>query len=142
MTAGKTALIFYMKLTAIDRNPDFSESQSIADKLLAQADMLRNMAQATGDAKAALSFSGDRLKRALALAIHDVQQGHPPLHKGSFSADEAKARSSTTYRDSLDALYRDEQLAERQVAQWTAEQAKFEALRSLVSLSKAQANIL
>lgn len=127
-----------MKLTSVDRNPDFTESMSIADQLLAQADLLRGMALATGDAKAALSFSGDRLKRALALAVHDAKAAGCT----SFAAAEAEARSSTAYRDSLDALYRDEQLAERQVAQWTAEQAKFEALRSLVSLSKAQANIL
>ena len=127
-----------MKLTAIDRNPDYTESMSIADRLLAQADMLRGMAQATGDAKAALSFSGDRLKRALALAVHDAKAAGCT----SFAAAEAEARASAAYRDSLDGLYRDEQLAERAVAQWTAEQAKFEALRSLVSLAKAQSQIL
>jgi hypothetical protein len=121
-----------------DTKPDFSESQNIASELLAQTNVLQEMAQSVGDAKAILSFSGDRLKRALALAIHDAKSAGVT----SFAAAEAEARASTAYRDALDALSIQERDAERQVAAWTAAQAKYEALRSLVSLAKAQSQIL
>jgi len=121
-----------------DRSPDYTESATIAAQLLAQTDVLHDMAQAVGDAKAILSFSGDRLKRALALAIHDAKAAGT----SSFVAAESQARASTAYRDALDALSIQERDAERQVAAWTAAQARYEALRSLVSLAKQQAAIL
>jgi len=119
--------------------PDFSDSMVLARELITHTDAMNAMAQSVGDAKAVLSFSGDRLKRALALAVHDVVQNNEKI---SYASAESQARASTTYRDSLSELSQQEQSAERRVAEWTAMQARFEALRSLVSLAKAQAQIL
>lgn len=117
----------------VDTGPDFSDAKQLAEALLQAAETVRGLAPQVAKARTCLNYSGDRLKRALALACADARSA------GAKSAAETEqiARASTHYRDALDKLSAEDLEAEGTVAQWEAQKIKWESLRTAVSLQKA-----
>lgn len=113
--------------------PDFSDCSAMVTDLMKQAEMIQGLAPAVAKARTCLNYSGDRLKRALALACADARSA------GATSASEAeqRARASTAYRDALDSLATTDEGAQAIVSQWEAAKIKWESLRTAVSLQKA-----
>lgn len=120
-------------MKAPTQTPDFSDCAKLAEAMMAQAEVIRELAPSVAKARTVLNYSGDRLKRALALACHDAKAA------GATSASDAdqRARASTAYRDALDALAAADDGAEAIVADWEAAKIKWESLRTAVSLQKA-----
>lgn len=111
---------------------DYTTAQGLSNALIKQSTVIGSLAEDVGKARTILEYSSDRRKRALALAFADAMKAGA----GSAAAAEHAARASTSYRDALDAQERQDNDAEQIVAQWQAEQTKFEALRTACSLAK------
>jgi len=111
---------------------DYSDAAALAEALMEQADALAAMGPDVAKARTVLAYSGDRLKRALSLAIHDAQAAGAT----SYAAAEAKARASTAYRDAIDVLASADEQAEKIVAAYRAAETKWESLRTCTSLQK------
>jgi len=141
--AGGGGDIFAMKIPT-DNSPDYHDAEQHAAALLAETDILRSMVPAIATARAVLAYGADRLKRALALAVSDAKAAlYRPSEKApSFAALESHALASTAYRDAVDALQASEEAAERTSAEWQARLCKIDALRTVVALERAKAQML
>lgn len=117
---------------ATPAGPDYSEYQELTvrlDKLL--EDMARNY-KAYGDSKAALEFSGDRRKEALADAFVAIRDKNPEEAAGSA---EHRARNSPRYKERLAALLADEMAAES-TKNW------YELLRIRVEVARSRMAVI
>lgn len=123
---------------------DYAEAEARAAALLDETDKLASMVPAIATARAVLSFSADRLKRALALAVQDAKAAlyRPGEKAPSFAALESHALASQSYRDATDALQASEEAAERTAAEWQARLCKIDALRTVTALERAKAQML
>ena len=110
---------------------DFNDSSAIADRLTKASKRLHELAGSVGMARQIKEFASDRRKMALARWV-------APLLKDGESATSAehKARSSGAYIAEMDRLASEYESAESTLAQYAAEQASFEAARSLLSWNK------
>ena len=117
---------------------DASHAESLADALLRQADAIGAMADAVAKARTVLEYQNDRRKMALAIAFKEARL------MGATSATEAEhyARASDSYAATMQALEVQSYECERITQKHGAAQAKFDALRSLVSLEKSKIGIL
>ncbi len=116
---------------------DFTESSEVAARMQRATKRLHEMAPMVGVAKQVREYDSDRRKNLIA----KYQIAH--LKKGEgVSASEALARADESYQAELLELGSQLADAEKTIAQWNAEQASFEASRSLLSFSKATMEIL
>lgn len=115
---------------------DYHSIDYISRRLMEATDKMQQMAQQVAEARQIREFDSERRKRALALSVV------PFLEQGeSATAAEHKARATKLYADNMKTAGRDLVLAEKAIADWTALQARFEALRSLLSVQKSIANL-
>ena len=106
------------------------EIKKTQDRFRAVANTIHNMTSAVAEARQVKEFISDQRKNVL--AKHTLQF----LADNSAAAAETLARSSDGFiKDfaQLETSYRD---AEKILADWSALQVKFEALRSLLSMEK------
>lgn len=116
---------------------DHSTIQQIEARMRSCTKRLQDMVPQVGAARQIKEFSSDRRKMALSMAMM------PFLKDGdSATAAEANARASAPYGIAMDAMEEQYRTAETTLAQWTAEQASFEAARSLLSMQKQVMNEL
>lgn len=120
------------------QTPDYHDAANLADALLRQADVLRGMSDACAKARTVIEFSGDRRKVALGAAFRRAKES------GSTSATEAEhfARSSSEYETQIAILESQHLEAERVIQKHRAEESKYEAIRSALSLQKTIAGIV
>lgn len=112
---------------------DHSDIEHLSTELLLASDALAQMTGQVAKARQIREYDSDRRKRALALAVQDVL-GHTP--EAANAAAEHKARASQSYQAAMGQLGAELREAEKMVAQWEASKARFEALRSLLSVQK------
>lgn len=94
------------------------------------ANQIHKMVPAVAEARQVKEFISDQRKNVL--AKHSL----PFLADNSASAAETLARSSEAFVEQFVELQRHYQAAEQTLAEWSALQVKFEALRSLLSMEK------
>lgn len=112
-------------------NPDQSEIGQIEQRLKSSTKRLHLLAAQVGHAKQIREFTGDRKKNLLAkYVVRALKAGE------SATAAETIGRSDLTFQSELEAIARDLEASETTIAEWTAEQASFEAARSLLSMQK------
>ena len=99
----------------------------VAERMQLATGALHKMTADVGDAKQVREFSGDRRKNLLAKFVDPAL----PISKA-----ETMARTNPEYIEELDSLAQQHALAEKTLAEWAAEQASFEAARSLLSYMK------
>lgn len=104
---------------------EFAELSQRLDGLLEE---MGRTAPAYSDAKAALEFSADRRKQALADAFVAIREANPEEAAGSA---EHRARNSKGYKEAISRLYRDEITAE-------VSKNHFELLRIRVDVARSQ----
>lgn len=114
------------------RRLDHNDISALTTALMAASDELAAMTEAVAKARVVRDFSGDRLKRALALQMREQ------LVAGkSGVAAETFGRASIAYGEAMEALAIDLQEAERVVAAHDAARVKWESIRSALSCLKA-----
>lgn len=101
-------------------------------QLLAAAAKLDELASAVAAARVVRSYDSDRRKSALASSVA------PMLSEESAAAAEHMARAGDPYKAAMKALRNDLLTAETAIAHWDAAQCRFDALRSLLSVAKAE----
>lgn len=110
---------------------DYSESEKIAARMKTATRKLRELAAQVGSARQIREYDGDRRKQILAVeVVKSIKAGE------SAAAADAIGRASEAYKTNLEALAAQYEAAEVVIATWTAEQAAFEAARSLLSFSR------
>jgi hypothetical protein len=116
---------------------DFSESTAVAERMQRATKRLHDMAAMVGIAKQIREYDSDRRKNLLATYMIKYLK-----EDNGVSASDAMARADERYQEELKRLGEQLADAEKTIAQWNAEQASFEAARSLLSFSKATMEIL
>lgn len=110
---------------------DFSESERVAKRLQSATANLHRMANDVGHARQIKEFCGDMKKNLLAKwMIKFIRAGD------TAAAAEVGARSEPDYITAFGQLQEQYEEAERVISRWNAEQASFEAARSLLSFEK------
>lgn len=110
---------------------DYSESEQVAKRMKDSTRKLHQLAVQVGSAKQVREYDSDRRKNLLAkYVVKALKDGQ------SATAAETIGRSDPTYQEELRALSSQFQDAETVIAQFQAEQASFDAARSLLSFSK------
>ncbi len=110
---------------------DSSQIDQISERLKQCTKRLHNLAAMTGSAKQIRQYDTDRRKNLLAkYVVRALKEGH------SATAAEAYGRSDEAYQVALEAISVQYEQAEKTIAEWDAEQASFEAARSLLSMAK------
>lgn len=104
------------------------EFHELSQRLDALLEEMARTAPAYSDAKAALEFSGDRRKQALADAFVAIRDLNPEEAAGSA---EHRARASKGYKEAVNRLYRDEITAE-------ISKNHFELLKVRVEVARGQ----
>jgi hypothetical protein len=116
---------------------DFTNIEGISRRLYVVTEELSAMAPLYAKAKQIREFDSDRRKRTLATFVVGF------LNLGKSAADaEHRARASEPYGEAMRACGADLVHAEQTIAEWTAKQAQFEALRSLLSVQRTIMNSL
>ncbi len=111
---------------------DFHSIEAISRRLFETTEAMAAMTEAVAKARQIREYDSDRRKRALSCGVVDH------LTKGeSATSAEHKARASESYAELMKATARDLIAAEKTIHDWTAIQARFEALRSLLSVQKS-----
>lgn len=111
---------------------DFHSIDVISRRLFETTEEMQAMTDAVAKAKQCREYDSDRRKRALSCGVADY------LKSGeSATAAEHKARASDSYAELMKATARDLIVAEKTIHEWIALQARFEALRSLLSVQKS-----
>lgn len=98
---------------------------------------LSGMVKATAQARTVLDYSGERRKRILAIAMSGALVAGEGVSKS-----EASARASDIYGEELDKYQSQDQAAQEVIEEYRAEQCKWEACRTLISLHKQLAGNL
>lgn len=106
---------------------DYSTIEAISERLIEAAEQLAAMNERVALARQVREYSGDRLKRSLALAVREF------LHEGSATAAETKGRASVAYGEALVQQAEQFSEAERIIAEHDAARIKWESARSLLS---------
>lgn len=110
---------------------DYSESEQIANRMKSSTRKLHELASQVGSARQIKEFNSDQRKMALSVeVVKALKNGE------TATAAEHWARASTLYQGKMEVLAKQYEAAEGVIAQWQAEQASFEASRSLLSFSK------
>jgi hypothetical protein len=110
---------------------DYSESEKIANRLKTSTRKLHELAAQVGAAKQVREFCSDQRKSALSMEVVKALKAGE-----SAAAAEHIGRASEAYQQRLQSLAESFSAAESTIAAWTAEQASYEAARSLLSFSK------
>lgn len=111
---------------------DHSDSQRIAERMKDSTRKLHELAAQVGRAKQIREYDSDRRKSILSIeVVKALKDGE------SATAAEHIGRASQAYQTKLTALAEQYEEAEIIIAKWVAEQASFDAARSLLSFSKA-----
>ncbi len=110
---------------------DNREIVQVEERLRSCSLRLHKLAPMVGSAKQIRNYDGDRRKNLLAkYVVRALKEGH------SATAAEAYGRSDEGYQVALEAISSQYEQAEKTIAEWDAEQASFEAARSLLSMAK------
>ena len=110
---------------------DYSDVETISLRMMSATKKLHEMAGAVGSARQVKEFCGDLRRNALsAEVVKYLREGD------SAAAAEHKARASEAYTARLDALMKHYGESEKVIAEWSAEQASYDAARSLLSFQK------
>ncbi len=110
---------------------DFSDTQKIADRLMSATARLQKMVPEVAHARQVKSFLSDIRKNLLAKYVVSSLKGGE-----SSAAAEAIGRADPQFQRELGALQEQYVAAEEVLAQWDAENASYEAARSLLSYSR------
>lgn len=111
---------------------DHSEVQRVSERMKSSTRKLHDLAARVGSAKQIREYDGDRRKNLLAKYVaKSLKAGE------SATASETIGRANPSYQEELEGLADQFQAAETVIATWIAEQASFEAARSLLSFQKA-----
>ena len=110
---------------------DNDEIFRIGERLKSATKRLQDMAPSLGTAKQIREFASDRRKQILAVETVKAMKTEK-----SIAAAETVARASEAYAVALDEQARQLEESEKVCARWTAEEASFEAARSLLSWQK------
>lgn len=114
------------------KSVDFHSIDSISKYLFDATEQMAEMAELVAKARQIREYDSDRRKRALSCGVSDF------LKVGeSATAAEHKARASDSYQQLMKETAKDLIAAEKTIAEWTALNARFEALRSLLSVQKS-----
>lgn len=111
---------------------DHTDVNVISARIMSSTKRLHELADKVGSARQVREFSSEMRKAVLSAEVVKA------LKEGATSATEAEhvARSTENYRHKMDQLAEQYRAAEVTIAKFTAEQASFEAARSLLSFSK------
>lgn len=110
---------------------DHTQSNQIAERMKGSTRKLHQLASQVGSARQIREYDSDRRKNLLAkYVVKALKDGQ------SATAAETIGRSDPAYQEELKMLSTQLQDAETVIAQWTAEQASFDAARSLLSFSR------
>src|SRR4051812_26745325 len=110
---------------------DHSDSLKISERMKRSVRTLHELANQVGSARQIKEFAADMRKAALSVEVVKALKAGE-----SATAAEHIGRASSAYQDKLAVLAKQHEAAEQTIATWTAEQASFEAARSLLSFSK------
>lgn len=111
---------------------DHSETLRIGERMKSCTRKLHDLAAQVGGAKQVREYDSDRRKNLLSKYVaKSLKDGE------SATASETIGRSNPAYQSELEAMGDQLQAAETVIATWIAEQASFEAARSLLSFQKA-----
>lgn len=114
---------------------DANDLYRLSRELDSLARQLEGIAPELADARAAKDFDSDRRKNLLASFMA------PLLADNSATAAEALARANPEYQERFKALHQDLLTAYTVVARESGLQARFEAARSILSVTKAQLSL-
>lgn len=112
-------------------SPDFSEHQKLAARLIKATQRLGELAPQVGGAKAVKEFASDQRKNLLARYMVKHLKGGE-----SAAAAECYARADEGFGRDLGALMEGFEAAEKVIATYNAEDAAFNATRSLLSMQR------
>jgi hypothetical protein len=116
---------------------DNREIAQVEERLRTCSKRLHVLAPQVGAAKQIRQYDTDRRKNALSkYVVKSLKAGE------SATAAEAIGRADLGYQAELEALSVQYEGAERTIAEWDAEQASFEAARSLLSMAKESMKVL
>lgn len=111
---------------------DFSDIQALQVAIYGCCDTLEKMRDDYAAARQVVEFSSERSKSALAgEQARELEAG-----KG-VGAAEVYARKSDGYRQAMAAIAKQYEAAQATIAKWHIQQAKLDALRSILSTQKA-----
>lgn len=111
---------------------DFHSIDFISKKLFEATEDMQEMADSVAKARQVREYDSDRRKRALSCGVSDFLKAGE-----SATAAEHKARASDSYAQLMKEMAKDLIAAEKVIAEWAALNARFEALRSLLSVQKS-----
>lgn len=111
---------------------DYSETEKIASRMKSSTRKLHELAAQVGHAKQVREYDSDRRKGILSMEVVKALKAGE-----SATAAEHIGRASEAYQAKFNVLAGEYEAAEQVIAQWTAEQASFEASRSLLSFQKS-----
>lgn len=111
---------------------DHTDSLEVTTRMKSSTAKLHQLSARVGMAKQVRDFMNDLRKNALSCEVVKALKAGE-----SATAAEHIGRASPEYAAKLEQLGKSLEEAERIIAEWTAEQASFEAARSLLSFEKA-----
>ncbi len=118
----------------VNDNHDISQVET---RLKDATRRLHQLSASVGASKQIRQYDTDRRKNLLAkYVVRALKEGH------SATAAEAYGRSDEAYQTELEGLSKQYEGAEKVIAEWDAEQASFEAARSLLSMAKESMKVL
>lgn len=110
---------------------DHSEALKLAERMKRAVKRLHELAPALGSAKQVKEFNSEMRRSALSSeVVRALKAGE------SATAAEHIARASESYQQKLGVLARQYEAAEATIAEYQAEQAAFDASRSLMSFNR------
>ncbi len=110
---------------------DNREIAQVEERLRSCSKRLHVLAPQVGAAKQIRQYDTDRRKNLLSkFVVKSLKAGE------SATAAEAYGRADDGYQAALEAIAAQYEHAEKTIAEWDAEQASFEAARSLLSMAK------
>lgn len=110
---------------------DHSETEKISERMKSSTRKLHELAAHVGSARQVREYDSDRRKNLLAkYVLKALKDGM------SATAAETTGRADPAYQEELERLADQLQASETVIASWMAEQASFDAARSLLSFSK------
>lgn len=110
---------------------DHNDANQIAERIKSSTRKLHQLAGQVGAARQIKEFNSDMRKAALSTEVVKALKAGE-----SATAAEHIGRASPEYQQKLGVLGKQYEEAERTIAEWSAEQASFDAARSLLSFSR------
>jgi hypothetical protein len=118
---------------------DYSEYVELSQRLDSLLEDMAKVAESYADARAALEFSSDRRKTALADAFVAIRDANPEEAAGSA---EHRARNSAKYKDALRNLFAQEVACETQVRTYELLRTRVDVARSRMAVVRAMIEII